>query len=711
MRLKVEGFKLAGDKGKSIPKLKFENLKVSLGLSCRVTFVYDDIKAQWTCKTFNLKLLSFKGPYGITRGIVGAILSLVTPLIKSSILEQLPVELGQFIRTLPMPCHLDGEFDVAGTQLDLLSEIMHHSHVVQELCGYSSTQIEMFFALQKAMERSHILKTMSDLLAYQKSFAHDPVGFSAVIHLWDQAATMYSAKVIDGIGENTLSQLSRLYPSDLTILFEPFMDACDKLQRKRIVANFEMYQVDGQLSLNDAFKYAHQFIHRISTEALEKANALQKSQLLATIHRLGIVYAEMLGLLQLISQNLDFAQWKVQASLRTGPDGLLKMSVKEILAQLPILLNLSISKPKTMGSVPLIPFIISFKPQPNGDIYLEINSFAHKDVPSNKSSSGAIDYNKHLKSIIAQTEYERISKPLSPIIDESTLSSSQCDAPANMNMILCVNATSPQISIVVDRNVRLKAGAELFTLAIGPRNKGWRPFGTDAIPEGIEEEAKKAEPPHDNDSNNNNDADESASDIESTGKAETDLSPEEAGCPISIQTGPGIRMLAQIPNAAVDLHLGGLTRFVLEHFEDLQLLKEYLEAVFGGEFHYEELNLTRLILQKLSKYVHMPDCSADINVNGKIVALEREILVRLETPIEVIDARDSMRNGFSIGRPQRGPEDTSAVKVMIDINIRDVFEDFCEILTYFRNMGADYATAPESNPTFPPPPEKAEGAS
>ena len=40
-----------------------------------------------------------------------------------------------------------------------------------------------------------------------------------------------------------------------------------------------------------------------------------------------------------------------------------------------------------------------------------------------------------------------------------------------------------QIAIVVDKKVTLKPGAELFTLAIGPKKEGWKPFGSDAQPD------------------------------------------------------------------------------------------------------------------------------------------------------------------------------------------------------------------------------------
>lgn len=52
----------------------------------------------------------------------------------------------------------------------------------------------------------------------------------------------------------------------------------------------------------------------------------------------------------------------------------------------------------------------------------------------------------------------------------------------------------------------------------------------------------------------------------------------DAGCPIMMQTAPGIKMLTQVPKADVSVNLPGLVRFTLAHFADLALLKDYLES-------------------------------------------------------------------------------------------------------------------------------------
>lgn len=69
-RLRVDGFKLAGDKGKRIPKFKFDEMKVLVSLRASIIIHYEVSISKWVIKNpknFKIELLSFKGPYGISQ--------------------------------------------------------------------------------------------------------------------------------------------------------------------------------------------------------------------------------------------------------------------------------------------------------------------------------------------------------------------------------------------------------------------------------------------------------------------------------------------------------------------------------------------------------------------------------------------------------------------------------------------------------------------
>ena len=116
----------------------------------------------------------------------------------------------------------------------------------------------------------------------------------------------------------------------------------------------------------------------------------------------------------------------------------------------------------------------------------------------------------------------------------------------------------------------------------------------------------------------------------------------EPGCPMFMQTAPGIKMLTQVPRAVVGIDLASLMRFILAHFADLHELKLYLESckgdrfcnfcfeisllVFGGEFFVEQLEMVEKILGKLVKYLLLPGVSMDININGKVSVLRDTVV-------------------------------------------------------------------------------------
>lgn len=67
VQCRSEGFRLNGDKGNRVPKLNFDNLKLSVSLTLQVVLSFDPNSKKWLlpAKNFTLRILTFKGPYGI----------------------------------------------------------------------------------------------------------------------------------------------------------------------------------------------------------------------------------------------------------------------------------------------------------------------------------------------------------------------------------------------------------------------------------------------------------------------------------------------------------------------------------------------------------------------------------------------------------------------------------------------------------------------
>jgi hypothetical protein len=51
------------------------------------------------------------------------------------------------------PFCMRGEFDIVGTEISILQTAMHSVPAYLSLCGYSEQQVELFYGLQRSLER------------------------------------------------------------------------------------------------------------------------------------------------------------------------------------------------------------------------------------------------------------------------------------------------------------------------------------------------------------------------------------------------------------------------------------------------------------------------------------------------------------------------------------------------------------------------------
>jgi hypothetical protein len=100
VRLKAEGFKLVGEKGTHVPKIALANINVTAVVRVAITLVFHPRTKKWSssAQQFQVQLLSFKGPVGLGRTIVGTILSLVVPMIREKLVDAVPHEIGFIVK-------------------------------------------------------------------------------------------------------------------------------------------------------------------------------------------------------------------------------------------------------------------------------------------------------------------------------------------------------------------------------------------------------------------------------------------------------------------------------------------------------------------------------------------------------------------------------------------------------------------------------------
>jgi hypothetical protein len=100
-----------------------------------------------------------------------------------------------------------------------------------------------------------------------------------------------------------------------------------------------------------------------------------------------------------------------------------------------------------------------------------------------------------------------------------------------------------------------------------------------------------------------------------------------------------------VAKSFVNVNTSGFFRFLLAHFADVTLLKEYLEIceitppspslhppppftlpsplspVLGGLFSEEQLRVTQKIIEKTAKYLMLPGIDLDLNINFRVSGL------------------------------------------------------------------------------------------
>jgi hypothetical protein len=120
-------------------------------------------------------------------------------------------------------------------------------------------------------------------------------------------------------------------------------------------------------------------------------------------------------------------------------------------------------------------------------------------------------------------------------------------------------------------------------------------------------------------------------------------------------------------------------------------------TVCGGEFFEEQLLTAKQIIDKLAKYLLLPGLDIEINLNGKIVAMGSEIMVRIETPEEITEQfmdrqqqQHSRNSADSSQEPSILPGDspTCAIKFRAELNLQDLFNDSLDIESYVKKSQA-----------------------
>jgi len=415
-----------------------------------------------------------------------------------------------------------------------------------------------------------------------------------IIHLWEEACRLYSEQILVRLANLAVSNnMPFPNPSDWILFFSPIMAIADDVSRKKLVGMFVLRHLDAQVSINECLGTAKHLLQRLAKEG-DNVGELKQKKLAMTLAHIDANYTSCLQIVSVITNNLDFAQVKLGLSLHSGPDGMILTSLNDLLVQAPVFLNFSLATEASIGYKFPVPIILSFKPQASGQLFIEIN---------------------HCDKIQGLSSVEEI-----------------------LHCILVLTIASPHLSMIVDKPITLKPGAEIFTLVLGPKNKDWHPFGSERRPTLV---------------TGTSDSGDSA--IAGGGRP---------GCPGLVQTGPGIKFLAEVPNVEIAINLITFMRFASLNFENIPELKIFLEKSIGADIIGDEhLEVAKMFFERFEKYLLSDGLDLEVNLDGKVVTMQDEIMILLQTPLDVLNGETS------------GGSSLSAVTLKFEIHLMDLLGD------------------------------------
>jgi hypothetical protein len=356
IRLKIGKFKLKGDKGKGVPSLSFDTIKVTTVLRVTAMLSFDMDRKKWVCgsENFSIDMLYFRGPFGIRQSLVQSVLTLTTPLIRGAILDALPPELGVFVAHLPSPLSVRGEFTITGTELNNFTAKLQKSPEMCALVGYSPSQMMVFMSIQKSIDRSSgdLIKTMEDLLNYRKIGTTYHREWDEIKNLWNEAIEIYFSK----------ANITAFPP----LSFEQMLMGTDEILRNPLSIQFALHSCECQVSLRSVLENVIDFFVRW------RATHAGKDEMIHVIKKLKQTLVLMGSLLGFVSQNLDFADLKVALKMMAGPKGLLHVNCKDIIAQVPLAIMMNMPTELGLGFAAPVPHLFFVRSQADGELSIEM---------------------------------------------------------------------------------------------------------------------------------------------------------------------------------------------------------------------------------------------------------------------------------------------------------------------------------------------------
>lgn len=593
------------------------------------------------------------------------------------------------------------------------------------------------------------------MIYYRRLLIKHPKHAESIIHLWSKAINIYNEHVSKSMGNKDGNEVYQHCE------FSDYLGTCDIIWKKKIAFSLKVVEVDGQVSLNSILRYGHQFLHRVAQQEssrimkkteengssssskklflnsifrrkksddktqkksgdvnvqdspkkanTDKKGVVREGQLLVMLDKIQSKYESAQDLLRTIVNNLDFAHSKIIGRLQSGPDGIIILNIHDFLLQVPLALHVALAKSMNLIYQPYIPTAMIMIAENNDDIRIEV----YHEIPDterkerNEPDRSTIISNAHRISVVeTRSTTNRIT--ISNDIDYYDDDYFDEDL-ADRFLVSTTTMSEQSIELLSETSTTFKSGSQIFSISLCNKDTARRPQRQHSDDEEGEDISKL-------ESQNLNERTSStgASEHNKTNPPQSRMSAHRRVSAIQtlgirIKTAPTVKCLLQVQKIDTTCSLTNLLRYLSAHVEDVDSFQQYLLNTFGINAG-DEISFLKFFIETFSKYFLHTGVDISINIDGKILSLENEIFIRLETLQDFLQDQDEetvTRQSEKVNRKfetessaassnkNQGPSKPSnlgpescALSVYADIYTLDVYDDYLAIIAAYSAYSA-----------------------
>jgi len=590
------------------------------------------------------------------------------------------------------------------------------------------------------------------MIYYRRLLIKHPKHADSITHLWSKAINIYNEHLSKSMGNKDNYELYQHCD------FADFLGTCDIIWKKKIAFSLKVVEVDGQISLNSILRYGHQFLHRVAQQEssrimkktdentssssskklflnsifrrkksdddkqkkntvnvedspkkanTDKKGVVREGQLLVMLDKIQSKYESAQDFLRTIVNNLDFAHSKIIGRLQSGPDGIIIMNIHDFLLQVPLALHLALAKSMNLIYQPYVPTAMIMIAENNDDVRVEV----YHEIPDAEKKEklepdrSTILSNAHRITIV---ERQSTTNRITISNDIDYYDDDYYDEDLAERFLVSTTTMSEQsIELLAETSTTFKSGSQIFSISLCNKNATSRPQRQHSDDE-EGDDTRKSESLNINERTTSTTSATSASENKQMSPPQSRLSAHRRVSAIQtlgirIKTAPTVKCLLQVQKIDTTCSLTNLLRYLSAHVEDVDAFQQYLLNTFGLNAE-DEISLLKFFIETFSKYFLHPGVDISINIDGKILSLENEIFIRVETLQDFLQDQDeenvsrqtekinrktetnffgsSTKSPGTLKPSSLGPE-SCALSIYADIYTLDVYEDYLAIITAY----------------------------